>query len=58
MVAILSYPLTPMLESVHTSPIVVLDPENVGVVFEISLLSSIEAEILRFSHMCCYDVIN
>ena len=47
MAAIFDLPLTPMLDSVHTSPTELLDPENVGVAFEISLLFSIEAEILR-----------
>ena len=37
-----------MSESVHTSPAELLDPENVGVALEISLLSSKEAEILRY----------
>ena len=37
-----------MSESVHTRA-VLLDPENVGVAFGISLLSCIEAEILRYS---------
>ena len=30
---------------IHTIPIVLLDPENVGVAFGISLLSCIQAEI-------------
>ena len=38
---------TSMSESVITSPAVMLDPGNVGVVFGISLLSRIEGEILR-----------
>ena len=46
--AIFGLPLTPMSESVYTSPTVLLDPENVGVAFRISLLSSIEAEISRY----------
>ena len=40
--------LTPMSDSVHTSPTESLDPGNVGVAFRISLLSSIEADILRY----------
>ena len=43
--------LTPMSDSVHTSFTELLDPENVDVAFGISLLSSIEAEILRYG-MC------
>ena len=38
-----------MLDSSHTSFAELLDPENVGVAFGISLLSSIEAEIMRCS---------
>ena len=45
MAAIFDLSVTRMLESVHTSPAVLLDPENVGVAFGISLLSCIEAEI-------------
>ena len=37
-----------MSDSVHKSPTELLDAENVGVAFEISLLSRIEAEILRY----------
>ena len=37
-----------MSESVHTSPAVLLNHENIGVAFGISLLSGIEAEIMRF----------
>ena len=37
-----------MSESVHTISAVLLNPENVGVAFGISSLSSIEAEILRY----------
>ena len=36
------------MESIRTSHAVMLDPENVGVAFEISLLSCIAAEILRY----------
>ena len=48
MAAIFDLSLTPMSESVHTSPTELLDPETVDVAFGISLLSSIEAEILRY----------
>ena len=48
MVTIFNCPLTPMSESVHTSPIVVLDSGNVGVALGIVLPSSMEAEIMRF----------
>ena len=37
-----------MSESINTSPAVLLDPENVGVAFGVSLLSCLEAEILRY----------
>ena len=47
MVTIFDLTLTPMSESVHNSLTELLDPENVGVAFGMSLLSSIEAEILR-----------
>ena len=49
MAAIFDLPLTPMSDSVHTSFTELLDPENVHVAFGISLLSSIEAEILHYS---------
>ena len=49
MAAIFNLPLTPMSESVHISPVVLLDTENVGVAFGISLLTCIEAEIMRYS---------
>ena len=39
--------LTPMSENIHTSSAVLANLENVGVAFGISLLSCIEAEILR-----------
>ena len=48
MVAIFDLSVTRMSGSVHTSPAVLLDPENVGVAFGISLPSCIEAEILRY----------
>ena len=48
MAAICDLPVTRMSKSVHTSPAVLLDPENVGVVFGISLLSCLEAEIVRY----------
>ena len=47
MVAIFDSQLSAMSESVQNSLAVLLDPENVGVAFGISLLSCIEAEILR-----------
>ena len=40
--------LTPVSESVHTSPIELLDPETVGVAIGISLLSSIDSEIFHY----------
>ena len=45
MAAIFDLPLTQMSNSVHTSPAKLLDTENVGVAFEISLLSCIDAEL-------------
>ena len=48
MVAIFDLPLTPVSDSVHTSPIELLDPETVGVAIGMSLLSSTEAEILHY----------
>ena len=48
MAAIIDLSLTPMSEGVHNSPTELLDPENVSVDFGISLLYSIEAEILRY----------
>ena len=48
MVAIFDLVVTRMSESVHTSSVVLLDPGNVGVACRISLLSCIEAEILRY----------
>ena len=47
MAAIFDLPLTPMSESVHISSAVMTDLENVGVAFGITLLSCVEAEILR-----------
>ena len=44
MAAIFDSPLTLMSDSVHINPIELLDPENVGATFEISLLSNIEAD--------------
>ena len=48
MAAMFDLPVTPTSESMHTGITVLLEPENVGVVFEIPLLSRIEAEILRY----------
>ena len=48
MAAIFDLQVTQISESVHTSPVVLLYPEIVGVAFEISSLSSKEAEILRY----------
>ena len=45
MAAIFDSPLTSMSENVHNSPTELLDPENVGVTFRISLLISKEVEI-------------
>ena len=46
MATIFDLPVTPMMESVHTSSAVMADLENVGVASGISLLSWIKAEIL------------
>ena len=48
MAAIFDLPLIPMSDSVHTRFTELQDSENVDVAFGISLLSSIEAEILRY----------
>ena len=48
MAAIFNLPLTPTSESVHIIPAVLLDRENVGVAFEVSLLSYVRAEIYVF----------
>ena len=45
MAAIFDLPVTPTSESIHNSFTVLLDPENVGVAFGISLLSYTQAEI-------------
>ena len=46
--AIFDLTLTPLSESVQTSPAVLADPWTVGVASGISLLSFITAEILRY----------
>ena len=46
--AMFDLPVTSTSESMHTSITVLLDSDNVGVIFGISLLSDMEAEILRF----------
>ena len=51
MAAIFDLPVAATSERFHISPVVLLDPENVGVAFGISLLSNIETEILR--HFIC-----
>jgi hypothetical protein len=43
---IFNLPLTLTSRNVNIIPAVLLDTENVGVTFEVSLLSGIEAEIL------------
>ena len=48
MAAIFDLPVTAISESVLISPAVLLDPENVSLAFGISLLSCIEAEIMRY----------
>ena len=48
MAAIFDLPLTPMSEIVHTSSTVLVNLENVGVAFGISLLSCVQAEINVF----------
>ena len=45
MAAIFDLPVTRMSESVYTSSTVLLDPENLGATFRISLLFCLEAEI-------------
>ena len=45
MATMFDLPVTPTSESIHTSIIVLLDPEIVGVAVGILLLSSIQAEI-------------
>ena len=47
MVAMFDLSVTPTSKSIHTSLAMLQIPENVGVAVEISLLSNIEAEILR-----------
>ena len=49
MAAMFDLPVTPTSDSIHTSLTMLQNPENLGVAVGISLLSSIEAEILRFS---------
>jgi hypothetical protein len=44
-------PVTPTSKRYRISPTVLLEQKNVGVAFRISLLSYIEAEILR--HFIC-----
>ena len=48
MEAIFNLPLTLMSESVYTKLAVLADLDNVGVAPEISLLSCMEAEILKY----------
>ena len=48
MAAIFNLPITPTLESVHTSSAVLFDPEIVGVAFKISFPSCVQAEIHVF----------
>jgi hypothetical protein len=45
MAAIFDVQVTPTSESIYSSPTVLVDPENVGVAAEISLLSHTQAEI-------------
>ena len=45
MAAMFGLPVSPMSESIRTSFILLLDPENVGVAFGISLLYYIQVEI-------------
>ena len=49
--AIFDLPVTSTSKRIHTSPIVLLDPENVGVGFGISLLSCIQAEIYDIAYV-------
>jgi hypothetical protein len=51
MAVILHLTVGPMSESIHTSYIVLLDPENVGVAVRISLLSYTQAEILDLAYV-------
>jgi len=47
MAAIFDLSLTPMSDSIHTSPAVLLDPKHVDVAFGILLIALIKAEILH-----------
>ena len=51
MAAMLDLPVTTTSESIHTSIIVLLDPENVGVAIGISLPSYIQAEIYDIAYV-------
>ena len=48
MAAIFDLPVTAMSERIHISSAVLLDPENVDVALELSSLSGIKAETLRY----------
>ena len=52
MAAIFDLPVTATSKSVHTRFAALLNPENVGVAFRISSLSSIEAKILSYFYLC------
>ena len=48
MAAQFNLPVTATSKSVHTRPAALLDPENVDVALELSSLSGIKAETLRY----------
>ena len=48
MAAIFDLPVTATSERIHISPVVLLDPENMGVASGIPSLSNVEAEMLRY----------
>ena len=50
-IQVYAYAYSPMSESVRNNPTELLDPENVGAAILISLLCSLEAEIMRFSYV-------
>ena len=51
MVVMFGLPVTPTSERIHTSIIVLLDSENVGVAVGISLPSYIQAEIYDIAYI-------
>ena len=51
MAAMFDLPVTPTSEIIYISSSVLLDPENVGVAFGISLLSCVQAEIFIIEYV-------